>query len=52
MTPVPDILMAFERIGLKEVENTGQLRRIETKFLLPLHSLPVFLEEMQHTIRY
>jgi hypothetical protein len=47
MTPVPDILMAFERIGLGEVENIGQLRRIETKFLLPFHSLPVFLEAMQ-----
>src|SRR6218665_287287 len=47
MSRVPEIAGGFERIGLKEVENMGQLRRMETKFLLPLMDLPAFLQEMQ-----
>lgn len=47
MIPAAEILKGFGQVSLAEVENIGQVRRIETKFMLPLPMLPAFLEEMQ-----
>ena len=44
MTSLDTILAGFEQVDLLQVENAGQQKRSETKFLLPYEALPSFLK--------